>query len=95
MYMDLGTVERITSLARIALKEDEKQAFVHELSRILEFVSYLEKVPTDGVEPLVSVSVERMPMRADVVTEGDIVEQILHNAPQQLQHMFVVPKVIE
>ncbi|MGL4825303.1 MAG: Asp-tRNA(Asn)/Glu-tRNA(Gln) amidotransferase subunit GatC [Alphaproteobacteria bacterium] len=93
--MDFETVERITSLARISLKEDEKKAFVRELSKILEFVSHLEEVSTDGVEPLVSVAVERMPMRPDEVTEGNIVEKILENAPQQLQQMFVVPKVIE
>lgn len=93
--MDFETVERITSLARISLKEDEKQAFVRELSKILEFVSHLEEVSTEGVEPLVSVAVEHMPMRPNKVTEGNSVEKILQNAPQQLQHMFVVPKVIE
>ncbi|MGL5785013.1 MAG: Asp-tRNA(Asn)/Glu-tRNA(Gln) amidotransferase subunit GatC [Alphaproteobacteria bacterium] len=93
--MNFETVERITSLARISLKEDEKQAFVRDLSKIIDFVSHLEEVSTDGVEPLVSVAVERMPMRSEEVTDGNIVGKILENASQQLQHMFVVPKVIE
>ena len=36
-----------------------------------------------------------MKKRADVVTDGDIVDKILANAPAREDHFFVVPKVIE
>ena len=33
--------------------------------------------------------------REDQVTDGEIAEQILANAPQREDHFFVVPKVVE
>lgn len=93
--MDLETVERVTALARIALKHEEKLALTQDLTHILEFVSHLDEVDTSDVEPLVGVSVDHMPMRDDQVTQGNQQNAILANAPQQLNHMFVVPKMVE
>ena len=33
--------------------------------------------------------------REDKVTDGEIAEQVLANAPQREDHFFVVPKVVE
>jgi len=93
--MDLETVERITKLARIELKHEEKLALVQDLNRILEFVSHLDEVDTQHVEPLVSVAVDHMPMRQDKVTDGNLQEAVMANAPQHLNHMFAVPKMVE
>ncbi len=37
----------------------------------------------------------QMKKRADIVTDGGIVDDILANAPAREDHYFVVPKVIE
>ena len=36
-----------------------------------------------------------MPMREDVVTDGNIQDKILANAPRSEDGFFVVPKVVE
>ncbi len=36
-----------------------------------------------------------MRLRADVVTDGDIAEKILANAPDRVGEFFAVPKVVE
>jgi aspartyl-tRNA(Asn)/glutamyl-tRNA(Gln) amidotransferase subunit C len=36
-----------------------------------------------------------MKMREDKVTDGDIADDIVRNAPAMEDHFFVVPKVVE
>jgi aspartyl-tRNA(Asn)/glutamyl-tRNA(Gln) amidotransferase subunit C len=55
-----------------------------------------EQVNTDGVEPLVSPLDARhaqLRLREDQVTEGNIAEELLRNAPVRDGSFFVVPKV--
>ena len=44
---------------------------------------------------MTSVMPMRMKKRADVVTDGDIADEIVANAPATEDHYFVVPKVVE
>jgi aspartyl-tRNA(Asn)/glutamyl-tRNA(Gln) amidotransferase subunit C len=95
MSVDLPTVRRIATLARIALPEDEAQHLQGELNAILAFVAELDAVDIAGVEPMNSVIPMRMKARPDIVTDGDIADAVLANAPSAEDHYFVVPKVIE
>ena len=95
MSVDAATVRRVARLARIAVADDEVEHLQGELNAILAFVEQLGEVNVDGVEPMTSVTPMRMKQRADVVTDGDIVDQILKNAPAAEDNFFVVPKVVE
>ncbi len=95
MSVDIPTVRRIATLARIALPDDEVAHLQGELNAILHFIEELDGVDIEGVEPMTSVTPTRMRLRADVVTDGDIADQIVANAPATDDHYFVVPKVIE
>ncbi|WP_131117344.1 Asp-tRNA(Asn)/Glu-tRNA(Gln) amidotransferase subunit GatC [Lichenihabitans psoromatis] len=95
MSVDLLTVRRIATLARIALPEDEAVHLQGELNAILNFVAELDAVDVEGVEPMTSVMPMQMRGRPDVVTDGEIVDAVLSNAPVSEDHYFVVPKVIE
>jgi aspartyl-tRNA(Asn)/glutamyl-tRNA(Gln) amidotransferase subunit C len=44
---------------------------------------------------LASVTGHSLPLRADAVTDGNKVDDILANAPEQASGFFVVPKVVE
>ena len=50
---------------------------------------------TDGVEPLTAVIDQKLRLRDDVVTDGNIRDQMLANAPEAQHGFFAVPKVIE
>jgi aspartyl-tRNA(Asn)/glutamyl-tRNA(Gln) amidotransferase subunit C len=95
MALDKATVAHIATLARIKLPETEQDRIAGELSHILTWIEQLSEVNTDGVEPMTSVVAMTMPMREDVVSDGDRVEDILANAPEQAHGFFVVPKVVE
>jgi aspartyl-tRNA(Asn)/glutamyl-tRNA(Gln) amidotransferase subunit C len=95
MSVDAATVRRIAHLARIAVAEDEIEHLRGELNTMLAFVEQLGEVQIEGVEPMTSVTPMAMKMREDIVTDGDIADDIVKNAPATEDHYFVVPKVVE
>ena len=95
MSVDTATVRRIAHLARIAVADDEVEHLRGELNAMLAFVEQLNEVNVEGVEPMTSVTPMAMKMREDVVTDGNIADDIVKNAPETRDHYFLVPKVVE
>jgi aspartyl-tRNA(Asn)/glutamyl-tRNA(Gln) amidotransferase subunit C len=95
MSVDTTTVRRIAHLARIAVKEDEVEHLKGEINDMLAFVEQLSEVDISGVEPMTSVTPMAMKKRPDAVTDGEIADDILKNAPAAQDHFFLVPKVVE
>jgi aspartyl-tRNA(Asn)/glutamyl-tRNA(Gln) amidotransferase subunit C len=95
MAVDADTVRRVAHLARIAVADDEVAGLQGELNAILAFVEQLTAVDVEGIEPMTSVTPMAMKMREDKVTDGNIADAILQNAPATEDHFFLVPKVVE
>jgi aspartyl-tRNA(Asn)/glutamyl-tRNA(Gln) amidotransferase subunit C len=95
MQVDEATVKRIARLARIKITEAEAKGLVKELSGILNWVEQLDEVDTSAVEPMTRVVPIELKKREDKVTDGDIADDIVKNAPMVEDHYFVVPKVVE
>lgn len=95
MSVNNDQVRHIAKLARIAMSEAEIAALVPELNNILGWVEQLGEVDTDGVEPLAAVIPARLAFREDVVTEGDLRDAVLANAPAAAHGFFAVPRVVE
>jgi len=95
MSVDTETVRRIAHLARIAVADAEVEHLKGELNAMLAFVEQLSEVDVAGVEPMTSVTPMAMKKRPDAVTDGEIADAIVHNAPAKEDHFFVVPKVVE
>jgi aspartyl-tRNA(Asn)/glutamyl-tRNA(Gln) amidotransferase subunit C len=95
MSVDAATVRKIAQLARIAVTEAEVPHLQGELNAMLAFVEQLSEVNVDGVEPMTSVTPMEMKKRQDVVNDGEIADDIVRNAPDAVNHFFLVPKVVE
>ncbi len=95
MAVDQDAVRRIAHLARIAVTDEEVPLLQGEINAILAFVEALGAVDVTGVEPMTSVIPMKLPMRADVVTDGEIEALVMANAPLAEDDFFLVPKVIE
>ena len=95
MSVDQAAVRRIAHLARIAVTDAEVPHLQNEINAILAFVEALSAVDVSGVEPMTSVIPMKLPMRDDVVTDGEIEPLVMANAPLVEDGYFVVPKVIE
>jgi aspartyl-tRNA(Asn)/glutamyl-tRNA(Gln) amidotransferase subunit C len=95
MSIDTATVRHIAHLARIAVTDDEVERLKVEINDVLAFVEQLSEADVAGVEPMTSVTPMAMKKRPDVVTDGEIADDIVRNAPAAQDHFFVVPKVVE
>jgi len=95
MSVEPATVKRVAGLARIAITDAEAEKLAPELGNILGWIEQLGEVDTRGVEPMTAVIPNHLRLRADVVTDGDVRDRVLANAPQGEHGFFTVPKVIE
>jgi len=95
MSVSSEKVRHIAKLARIGMTDAEIEALVPELNNILGWVEQLGEVDTDGVEPLATVIDLKLRLRDDAVTDGNIRDEVLANAPEAQHGFFAVPKVIE
>lgn len=95
MSIDQQQVRHIAKLARIAMSDGEIDALVPELNNILGWIEQLGEVNTEGVEPLAAVIPASLSLRVDEVTDGDIRDAVLANAPAAEHGFFSVPRVVE
>jgi len=95
MALDKATVARIATLARIRVAAEEREPLAGELSGILDWIEQLGEVDTTDVPPMTSVAAMTLPMRDDVVTDGQNRDVAIGNAPRSARGFFAVPKVVE
>ena len=95
MAVDAATVRKVARLARIAVPEENLEPMAQEISGILQWIEQLGEVDTDGVEPMTSAVAAVLPLREDVVSDGDVVDKVVLNAPKTADGFFIVPKVVE
>jgi len=95
MSVTKDDVRRIARLARIAEPADRLDALTDELNGILDWIEMLNEVDVAGAEPMTTAVQTPLPMREDAVTDGDIREKVLKNAPKAEEGFFVVPKSVE
>ena len=95
MTIDKATVTKIARLARLRIEEADQDRYAQKLNGTMQWIEQLQAVNTDGVEPLASVTDITLPLREDKVTDGNIQNQILANAPEATSGFFAVPKIVE
>ena len=89
------TIEYVGILAKLELSDEEKEQAKSDMGRMLDYIDKLGELDTSDVEPMSHVFPVQNVFREDVVTNGDEREQLLSNAPQEKDGMFVVPKTFE
>ena len=95
MSLDQNDVRKIAFLARIKIEEAELDPLADELNSIIGWVEQLGEVNTDGVQPMTSVAEMLAPQRPDQVTDGNVTEKVLANAPDRVKDFYAVPKVLD
>lgn len=88
-------VEKVATLARLAVSQSEKEMFVRQLSQILTHVEKLNQYDTEGIEPTATVLGQTNVFRDDVVRPSLPVDKALANAPHRETDWFCVPKILE
>ncbi|MET0384129.1 MAG: Asp-tRNA(Asn)/Glu-tRNA(Gln) amidotransferase subunit GatC [Burkholderiaceae bacterium] len=99
MPMSPEDVSRIAHLARLELSPIEGAAMQSSLNDFFKIVEQMSAVDTSGLEPLhtplSAIGEVELRLRPDAVTEPDLRERNMANAPLAEDGLFLVPKVIE
>ena len=93
--IDDETIEYVGILAKLSLSREEKQQAKRDMGRMLDYIDKLNELDTSNVEPMSHAFQVQNVFREDVVTNSDMHEDILKNAPEEKDDMFVVPKTFQ
>lgn len=88
-------IERLMTLARIALTEDEKHIIADSLDSILGYFQELSEVNVDGVEESAHAHPLYNVLREDEPGKMFTPEEALMNVPEKRDNQVVVPKIVE
>ena len=87
-------VRKVAKLARLDLPEEKIATYTGQLESILDYVSHLAEIDTEGVpETTRAVEVTNV-TRKDGVTPTPVREEILNQAPLREGDFFRVPKIL-
>ena len=87
-------VAKLAKLARLALTDDELDAFAGQLDSILGYVGAIQSVDVTGVTPTGNPLQELNVTRPDVVQFSLTQQQALAEAPSAEDGRFVVPQIL-
>jgi aspartyl-tRNA(Asn)/glutamyl-tRNA(Gln) amidotransferase subunit C len=87
-------VKKIASLCRIRLSSEEVQKYQKELTQILDYVSELQKVDTEGVEEISQVTGLVNVFRPDVVVNSDITDEIIALFPESQNRLLKIKSIL-
>lgn len=96
MSIDSEQVKKIAQLAQIAVDDAQLQELKQSLTQIIDLVGVMQQVNTDNTEAMAHpIQEATQRLREDVVSATNRREQLQKIAPQIIDGLFVVPKVIE
>lgn len=87
-------IDKISRLAQIEIG-DQTEQLANQINDVINWVEKLKEVNTENVEPLINVHDNAITLNKDEVSDGNITQDILKNAPKSIYGYFAVPKVIE
>ena len=93
LKVDEKLVREIASLARLDLSQEEMEIFVSQFKDILDYVSILNEVDTEGVPPAYLSSANTTVTREDQIEESIPTAEFLANAPQSKDDYVLIPRV--
>ena len=82
------TIDYVGILAKLELSDEEKEQAKQDMSNMLEYVSKLNELDTDSVEPMSHAFPVSNVFREDVVTNGDNSKEMLANAPKAKEGQY-------
>ena len=95
MSQSQTSAQKIASLARIELTDEESAKVQSEFDSILEYIHQLDEVKIpDGTEPFFGATESTNAVREDAVVPSFDREEILKNAPDSDGEFYRVPPVL-
>lgn len=89
-------LQKFANLIRIEISDEKLEQM--NIDSVIDWLDKLQKIDTRGVGPMLNPSEHKLPIRADVVTDGNIRDAIMANTPDKAgvsRGYFAVPKVMD
>ena len=94
MQVSKEEILHIANLANLTLEENEVQQYLDNLQEILDFANIVNNANVHNLDITIGANEAKNVFRKDEVKIFEDNEALLQNAPEQEQHMFKIPKVI-
>ena len=95
MSVSKKDVEYVADLARISFSEDEKEDLIHDLNRVIGYIEKLNTLDTEDVDIIVNPIYIENKFREDQIKPSMSEQDVIMNAPNNLEEYILVPKVLE
>lgn len=89
-------LQKFANLIRIEISDEKLEQM--NIDSVIDWLDKLQKIDTRGIEPMLNPVEHKLPTRADVVTDGNVRDAIMANAPDKAgvsRGYFAVPKVMD
>ena len=94
--LDRETIKKLSMLCRIECSEEEQEAILQDLQKILSYIEQLQQIDTTDVLPCNQVLADMSNvMREDIIGELLDPEVFLANAPSHIGRLIRVPPVLK
>jgi aspartyl-tRNA(Asn)/glutamyl-tRNA(Gln) amidotransferase subunit C len=95
MKINNKSLDKIASLAKLKIKDEERAVLINDMSAILDWVEKLNEVDTSNVKPITQMTHEINRFRSDDKEQNITAEEATSNSSTATDNFFVVPKVIK
>ena len=89
-------LHKFANLIKIEVSDEKLEKM--NIDSVIDWLDKLQKIDTTGIKPMLSPAEHKLPLREDVVTEPNMRDKILANAPDKTgisRGYFAVPKVMD
>ncbi len=95
MEVNCETIKHLASLSNFSLSDKETESLTDDLKNIINYISELDKLDTDGTPPTYQVFEMENVWRDDEILPQDADrEQLLALTKEEKDHQIKVPKVL-
>lgn len=95
MEVNCETIKHLASLSNFSLSDKETASLTDDLKNIINYISELDKLDTDGTPPTYQVFEMENVWRDDEILPQDADrEQLLALTKEEKDHQIKVPKVL-
>lgn len=89
-------LETIAFLARIEIKENEKEKYLKDINKMFDYIEILQEVDIADLKPTTHVTELKNVWREDIVKScpKEIIEMMLNSSPEREKTFYKVKKVM-
>ena len=89
-------LKKFADLIHIEISDEKLEKM--NIDSVVEWLDKIQKIDTTGIEPMLNPAEHKLPLRDDMVSEPNMRDKILANAPDKTgisRGYFAVPKVMD